>query len=896
MTPRSRLVLDQGWSFTPDPGLVGLRDRWFDRTSFDRRVPVPSPWQLYDEAMRAYTGTGWYHAAFEVPEAWGDREVAIAFDAVDYEATVWIDGARVAFHEGGYTPFEAIVPAGAGTRHVVVRVVDPPDNSEIPHGKQGSWYTRVSGLWQPVGLVARPKVHIKALRILPDPENRQLTATIEAAAPDGTAVTVRCYDPDGAEVASFEGTVVNGGLTHRVSVAEVRWWSPETPQLYKAIAELGEDRFEVTFGMRSVHAENGRIFLNGEPLVIRGALDQGFWPETIYLPPSLEAIENEIQLAKAMGLNLLRKHIKLEDPRYLDACDRLGMLVWEEPACYAKHTPQAKARFTREIEGMIARDFNHPSIIAWSLYNEEWGLEWRLWRDEDKQAHVEALYDHAKALDPSRLICDNSGWAHVKTDLNDYHRYFTAPDLIDEWKADLAHCLDRPEGNFVAGKQNNAQGVPVLVSEFGVWGLPEPSRITGWYGGRPWWFDAVWAGHTEAFKYPATAERNFDRFKLEAVFGSLDGLAEATQRRMMRALKPIIEAMRQREDLAGWVVTELTDIEWESNGWLDYFRKPKAGFEEFAWFHGPVAVMATLPRHNLWEGEAIAVTLSISNHTREAITGSVRWRVRGVDGLAGEVPVDVRSFATASFQTTITAPAATAAATLEFELVRQDGTVVARNEEAMTFTERRAAEAELDGPLALRGEAARLATALGRAGHRVVEDLSPDTLILTTTLDAETRSHLEAGGRVLFVAEAGEAADEKGLLSFRRLPRGESWDRASSIFYGRAELAGDLGVSGMFGWELEGIYPHHVVPLDGYLQDFGGRLIELPGNQANVDPAGIWAGYFEGWLGKFAASVLAMPYEAGTLVVTTLRLLEQYGDQPVGTRLLHRLLARAGGR
>jgi hypothetical protein len=466
--------------------------------------------------------------------------------------------------------------------------------------------------------------------------------------------------------------------------------------------------------------------------------------------------------------------------------------------------------------------------------------------------------------------------------------------LIVECERDLAHYVEKPEANFVAGKQANAKGVPVVVSEFGVWGLPEVSRITDYYQGNPWWFEAQWPGHTEEFKYPGTALRHFDKYKLGPVFGDLDGLGKACQARMMRALKPIIEAMRKRADLAGYVVTEFTDIEWESNGWLDYFRRPKAGFEQFAWFNAPLVVGVSLTKHNAWVRDEVEGRLWLSNHTPEAFDAVMRWRVDGHDR-HGEVPVSVEAFFSGPLELPalrFEAPevAGSVRATLTLELVR-DGRVVATNAEELTITAWEATQAPPAGPVSLRGDALALEAGLLEAGFQLEETLGRDTLLITTTLDAEAHAHLEDRGRVLFIAEQGEQAPEKGLVSFRRLPRGESWDRAASIFYVRPGVFGDLPVGGVMGWECEDIFPHHVVPLSNYLQDFGGRGIELPSNQADVDPEGVLAGYFEGWLGKFGAAILRMPYDQGKLTVTTLRLIEQYGMQPIATALMHRLVS-----
>lgn len=920
MTSRPRTSLDGTWTFATDPKDEGLAAGWQARQGFAREMAVPGPWQLGGEDLVAYTGVAWYHRTFAKPPVPDNHLVAIGFDAVDYECRVWLNGTYLGRHEGGYMPFEFLLDAKAlldGPNHLVLRVLDPTDNSEIPHGKQGSWYTRVSGPWQPVWLETRPAVHVRHVQLTPDPYPRAISQVhlgLDVAGPAGTPWSVVITGPDGQEAGRASGVTTpddpiptpagptppdpaRSDALLSIRLPEAPLWSPDAPHLHTATITVGADVVTRTFGMCMVEREGGLVYLNKEPLYLRGALDQGFWPETVYRAPSVEAIEAEIEAAKAMGLNMLRKHIKPEDPRYLDACDRLGMLVWQEPACFYKYSDRAKRRFREEIQAMVARDHHHPSIVIWSMYNEEWGLEWRLGRDEEKQHHVEGLHHWVKCVDSTRLWCDNSGWAHVRTDVNDWHRYFASPDQQEAWEADLARCVGRPGLNFVAGKAENAYEVPVMISEFGMWGLSEPSRILEFYQGRPWWFDAQWAGHTEEFKSPATAERNIPRFGLDRLFGDADGLARACQARMVRGLKGLIEPMRRRPDLAGYVVTELTDIEWETNGWLDYFRTPKAPPERFAAFNGPVVVMVELARHVAWDDARFEGVVWVSNHTAKSLEGVVRWSVPGTK-YDGTIAVSVPPFYSgwvgrvgfAALRTPAHAP-------MSLELALEvDGEVIARNAEELHVVGRGMAKASDLTDIHLHGAAATLRAALTDAGAGLRELPGPGVTWLATKLDAALRAHVEAGGRALLVAADGDADVDEGFVGFRRLPPGESWDRAAGVLWLDAAAFAPLAVGKLPGWEWEGMFPRHVVPLSSYLHDFGGRAVEVQASQGHLAPERILGGYFEGWVGKVGATIARVPMGAGELVVTTLPLVETYGRQPIATAMLHRLLAIAAGR
>lgn len=256
------------------------------------------------------------------------------------------------------------------------------------------------------------------------------------------------------------------------------------PHLYQVTVRLespdGVDQVLATTGLRRVETRGSQILLNGEPVYLRGVLDQGYWPRTGMTAPDDQAFVTDIELARKAGFNLVRKHLKLEDPRFLHHADRLGMLVWAEPASTGVFTPAAVARFEAQIEPMVRRDGNHPSIVVWGLYNEEWGLDWDVVADPAKQQAVRHAYELLKSLDATRPAVDDSGWSHVATDLVDWHIYDETPR---GWAEKVRALLERGEQSFpvglgpdfvvdkqlmaVANAADAAERLPNLNSEFG---------------------------------------------------------------------------------------------------------------------------------------------------------------------------------------------------------------------------------------------------------------------------------------------------------------------------------------------------------------------------------------------------------------------------------------------
>ena len=387
--------------------------------------------------------TLWYRREVTVPQGFIPRDgrLLLHFGAVDQEAAVYLNGVLLGRHMGGYNAFTLDATDALGPRNtLLVRVHDDTDASFHSRGKQktrrgGIWYTPQSGIWQTVWMEAVPRRYIEGLHIVP---------LFDRSAVE---VTVRCAQPLQCE-ATVDGRTVpfTSGEAARIPMPDFRAWSPEDPYLYDLSVTLGEDRVESYFGMRKVEvrADRGgvkRLFLNGEPYFHSGLLDQGYWPDGLYTAPSDEALIFDIQTAKSMGFNMLRKHIKVEPMRWYYHCDRLGMLVWQDmPSgggkyrfstitlplitgihrrdnryrAFARTSSQGRAEYMDELEETVLQLFNAPSVALWVPFNEGWG-----------QFDSTLVMERLRALDPTRPVDPASGWHDQgEGELRSLHVYF----------------------------------------------------------------------------------------------------------------------------------------------------------------------------------------------------------------------------------------------------------------------------------------------------------------------------------------------------------------------------------------------------------------------------------------------------------------------------------------
>jgi beta-galactosidase/beta-glucuronidase len=556
------------WGFAFDPDDRGLCDRWFERPDvFDRQIVVPYPPEskLSGVEETGFNPVVWYRREFIVDEAFRDDGLRLHFGAVDYRASVWVNGRLAAEHAGGHTPFSAdIAPLlnDRGPQVIVVRAEDRPDDLQQPRGKQYwrkrpgyIWYHRTTGIWQPVWLEPTPRVAITELRWTPDVDSGgvQLILRLNRAAPAGWRVRVRLVGDRPAKTLIDDSCMIEGDELRRdmhinINTAAMRrkhlLWAPEHPNLIEAQIELADesgkimDRVESYVGLRRIEIQGGKFILNGIPTFLRLVLAQNYWPDSMLAAPSAEALRREVELVKELGFNGLRIHQKIEDPRFLYWCDRLGVLVWAEAANAYVYSDRGAEMLTREWLEAVRRDYNHPCIVTWVPLNESWGVP-DLDRSVQQRDFVRALYYITKAVDPTRPVIGNDGWQHAVGDIFGVHDYAPTGDTLRERYVNrdaVARTFRevRPHHHPLTTEDRELGQEPIVISEFG--GLTmNPADDQEWFG-----------------------------------YGQFED-SEA----LLAKYEELVQALLDSSALAGFCYTQLTDTEQETNGLLTAAREPK---------------------------------------------------------------------------------------------------------------------------------------------------------------------------------------------------------------------------------------------------------------------------------------------------------------------------------
>ena len=560
--------LDGEWEFALDAAGCLTQP---EQVVFDRSILVP----FAPETERSGIGeTGfhnvcWYRRTTTVPRLVRGQHLLIHFGAVDYEAQVWVNGTPAGSHRGGYTPFTVdatpfVKPGEQAT--IVVRAEDDPHDLTKPRGKQdwqrephSIWYPRTTGIWQSVWMEVTPSTYIRDVRWTPNLERYEISleAWLAGERRDGLRLNVKLTLGERV-LADDTYTVISGEVHRRIALSDPGiddfrneyLWSPESPVLIQAELALWGGRGELVdvvrsyTALRTVGTQGERFMLNGRPYYVRMVLDQGYWPETGLTPPSDEALRKDVELVKAMGFNGVRKHQKVEDPRFLYWADTLGLLVWEEMPSAYRFTKRSVDRLTKEWSEAIDRDISHPCIVTWVPFNESWGVP-DLPAIEAQRNYVQALYHLTRTLDPTRPVVGNDGWESVATDIIGIHDYeIDTKRLARRYESadPVPQLLQRvgPAGRLLTLEGHEHRGQPIILTEFGGIALTKPSEE-----------DETW-GYSRA-----DSSRDFGHRYAE-----------------------LLATINCISLLAGFCYTQLTDTYQEANGLLTADRTPKIPLSE----------------------------------------------------------------------------------------------------------------------------------------------------------------------------------------------------------------------------------------------------------------------------------------------------------------------------
>lgn len=549
--------LNGPWEFEFDFGCSAVERRLWEKERFDREILVPfcPESRLSGIGYTDFINGVAYRKNFELSQEELSGRVLLHFGAVDYEASVYINGTLVGSHKGGYTSFcfditKHVVP---GPNTLFVAVKDDVRSGLQPKGKQahlyassGCDYTRTTGIWQTVWLEFVPERHIQSAKYYPDPANGKVTVTGLVQGQGTLQLTALWEDKPVGEAAL---SVEDGFFTVQLDLSETHLWEPGKGGLYTLLLSFGEDRVKSYFGLRTAKFQGRKFLLNGKSLFQRFVLDQGFYPDGIYTAPTEEDLVKDIQLSFAAGFNGARLHEKVFEARFLYHCDRLGYLVWGEyPNWGLDHAhPLSTETYLNQWSEAVERDFNHPAIIGWCPFNETWGYR----EEREKNALLSSLYKLTKRLDPTRPCIDSSGNYRILSEVYDIHDYDQDTQSFQARWDGLTDRI-RETGGVIPAEDpffNSAPEGPSGRAPFFNQPYDNQPIFVSEYGGIRWPDDTVegW-GYGNA---PATPEEFFARYK---------GLTEA---------------LLNNPEIFGFCYTQLYDVEQEVNGLYTYGRAQK---------------------------------------------------------------------------------------------------------------------------------------------------------------------------------------------------------------------------------------------------------------------------------------------------------------------------------
>ena len=569
-TRASWLNLNGEWEFEFDDSDEGLKAGWQDGRSLPKRIIVPFAYQtelsgINDKTVHELV---WYARTLELPLDFYQRDLLLNFGAVDYACTVWINGHEVGHNRGGHVPFQFdIAPyLKPGLNRLTVRVEDRQDRTQ-PRGKQSSTgvpeeidYYCTTGIWQTVWLEPVPAMRIEEISTITHARRNIIELTVFLHAPSAPwRIEVEVLE-EGKRIAigDDQTAVATGRLALTIPYAKL--WSPEQPHLYDLRIRLFDgdellDEVGSYVGMRGIELRDSKLLLNGIPTYLKMVLDQGYWRQGHLTAATDEALQTDIGWIKLFGFNGVRKHQKIEDPRWLYWCDRLGLMVWEEMPNAREWSPAAEDALSAEWQVAVRRDKNHPCIVAWVPVNESMGFPDLSREQAGQYAFIERMVRVTRRLDSTRPVIDNDGWEHTDiADICAIHDYTTAPQLEERYRETLDGG-QLPQTVWIGNKPlfapgSKYRGQPIVLSEVGGFlAIPENVPVE----------------------------------KRDVLYQFYDSFQNSDE--LLEKYRNLISGIASLKFLAGFCYTQLTDIEQEVNGLLTYDRRPKIPVESVAAIH-----------------------------------------------------------------------------------------------------------------------------------------------------------------------------------------------------------------------------------------------------------------------------------------------------------------------
>jgi len=915
---RSTVSLAGDWDFYLDPGNVGIEQGWersFPQTAETAAaegpiasIPVPACWEEARVAS-GYDGVAWYRHTFVARPPIGDRHAFLHFGGVNYKATVWLNGERLGDHEGGYHAFEFDVTELLlleGENELIVRVVDP-GGTEIdgltlrntPHAKE-SWYYNYGGIWGEVSLQTRPETCIADVFVRPNAATGDvdLDITLRNLSPQdysqrlGVAVSLESAPDVPLAITEMDVLLPPGDTVCKPSltVESPRPWSPESPNLYRVTLALMDccdvlDSAVAPFGYRDFTIEGGDFVLNGRRIVLRGLLYQPYYPATFCYPPSDEYVRNEVRIAKEAGFNMIRAHVRVAPPELLAACDRQGLLVFEEPSIGWIHgdLDLLKQRTMREVDGMVLRDRNHPSVVMWGMTNETSG---------DVLQFVDELSLRARSLDPTRLVFDDSSifWGSFVSGRCHYY----LPGSTEAHAYDGGHPYRVVPTTDVDLDDLATLGSPgelCFVSEYGFGGLTNLPQCVADYGERTWLPD-----YRQYKGYLDRASVDFVRYSLGGAFADVADMCLAGQSVQAYGALEQTAALRSNPLVDGYIFTQFQDVSWEcSAGVVDVWGRPKRVVQAFAEVNAPVYLALRAQKQSLAPGDDLTVEVTVVNDA--GLSGECRLAVALMPPAGGEPQERWLDMALRSGDPPervemhfgppgdVSGPC-TLSATLSL-----GGEVVAgTSREILAFSEGGMALPEMTvGLLWVSDELEQALARLGVATERIAA-LPSDAAKVPVPVIVESWPDLWLDPDEYWLALSALSTMERGacVVALRQPP--EDTPLALAGLFGQPTT----GVSGSFVGHFHFTKPHAIfdgIPAGGFMGPLWRNV--RPKSVVVGEGGAVLAGSVGGHAECLGAALRLTPVGKGTLIESTLDVPANLGVDPLADKLLVNMLRYA---